>query len=154
MSERWTQIIIVALPLLIGLLDYFLLRVGGNAATISAFMLRLRMEQPYVALSTAYSFAVLMGHLFFPDFTEKTPPGYEVIARMFFVLSPTFYAMIMILFGDPPDVTEILKPGAQWWFAAKMLAASIIGGLAGHYGLPQHLFPGSPATQIAPAMET
>lgn len=149
--EKWTQIIIVSLPLMIGLLDVALLKLGGNQVTISRVALKISLQQPMVALAICYSFAVLIGHLFFPETTRESPPYHETIGRMFVVLSPTIYAMIIIYAGDGAAKIhkETIRPaGQQWVFASYMLLVAILGGIAGRYGLPQHVSPDDP---IVPA---
>ena len=148
--ERWTPLLIVALPLAIGLLDLFLYKLGGNQATISWVMLTTAAKDPFVALSTCYSFAVLMGHCFFPKVGTEPPMAYVVIARMLVVLSPTLYLMVIIAFGGGEGAEEargLLRSGGSWGFAGWMLLAGIAGGVAGHVGLPQHVA-SSPDPQI------
>lgn len=143
MLREWTPVIIVALPLLIGLIDLALFYTGGNEATISAIMLDIRTSRPLVALSTSYSAGVLFGHLFFPEFTDKSPPPHEVIARMVVILSPTIYALILIghANGSLEAHRRALEAGGQLLFAVYMNLALIAGGLAGKFGLPQHVVP-------------
>ena len=140
--ETWTPLLIVSMPLMIGLLDLLLYKLGGNDATISWVMLVTASRDPFVALSTAYSFAVLMGHCFFPKIGEVPPAAYVVVARMLVVLSPTLYLMVIIAFGGGQGTDEargLLQRGGSWAFAGWMLLAAIAGGIAGHVGLPQHV---------------
>ena len=148
--DRWTPLIIVALPLVIGILDVFLLYAGTNKATISYAMLKVGSHDPLVPLSVCYSFAVLMGHCFFP-MVGPQDPTYKTLAKMILVLSPTIYALIVIGCGgtEIKDVhREALIGGGRWWFALYMIAVAVIGGMAGHFGLPQHLPPGEPTPEI------
>lgn len=139
----WTPLIIVAMPLALGLLDIGLYRLGGNEATISKVMLDASVRQPLVALSTAYSFGVLMGHFFFPTHADCAPPTYEVIARMVVVLSPTVYAMIIIGANDMATIAhkQALEQGGQTSLALYTTAAFIVGGFFGRLVLPQHILP-------------
>jgi hypothetical protein len=140
---RIAPLFVVSLPLLIGLLDYLLYRVGGNEATISKVLLNTAGTRPLVAISTAYSVGVLMGHLFFPAFGEEEPPGFEVIARMIVALAPTFYAMVIIGGGGAAQFahSHALIRGGQWLLAVYLLLAAAAGGLVGKFVLPQHLPP-------------
>lgn len=140
-SPRLTACIIVAIPIGLGLLDVGLYWLGGNDSTISAVMLAIRAGRVLVALSTAYSFGVLLGHLFFPEFTTSFPAPYEVIARMVFVLSPTFYALIIIGAGNGTLEAHrhALESHGQLLLAVYMTGAAIVGGLLGKFALPQHL---------------
>lgn len=139
----WTPFIIVAIPLGLGMIDVYLYYVGGNEATISAVMLEIRASRPLVALALAWSIGVFLGHLFFPVFTAQGPPTSEVIARMFVVLSPTIYALIIIGAGNGTNEahTRALETGGQLPLAGYMSIALHLGGLAGKFGLPQHLSP-------------
>lgn len=141
--EKLTPLLIVALPLAIGILDVILYKWGGNEATISWVMLSISFKQPLVPLSVFYSFAVLMGHCFFPEYTHTPPPAYEVVARMFLVLSPAIYSLIIIGAGN--GSAEANRTALRAWgepgFALWMVVAALVGLAAGHYGLPQHLPP-------------
>jgi hypothetical protein len=140
---RTAPLLVVSLPLLIGLLDFALYKIGGNEATISKVLLNNALNRPLVALSTAYSVGVLLGHLFFPVYGEDMPPGYEVIARMLVALSPTFYALVIIGAGGAAAGAHYhaLLRGGQPLLAAYMIAAATVGGVAGKFVLPQHLPP-------------
>lgn len=139
--REWTPLLIVALPLTMGMIDVALFKIGGNDATISKVMLDASVRQPLVALSTAYSFAVLMGHFFFPTWADAAPPAHEVIARMVVVLSPTIYALIIIGAdnGAAAAHKRALEFGGQLPLAGYMMLAMIVGGLAGKFILPQHV---------------
>ena len=78
-----------------------------------------------------------------PRLGTTLTPAYETIARMFVVLSPTIYALIIIGFGSNVEEVhrEALIGGGRWWFATYMILVAVIGGFAGRYGLPQHLPP-------------
>lgn len=140
---NWTPFIVVAIPLLLGALDVFLYWTGGNSATISWVMLTRRASQPLVALSTCYSFGVLLGHFFLPQFTNTSPPAYLVIARMWFALSPTIYALIIIAFdnGTLEAHRKALQSGGQGLFALYMSLAFHAGGVVGCFVLAQHVPP-------------
>lgn len=148
--DHWTPAIIVMLPLFIGLLDVLLLRVGTNKATISYTALKISTVHPLVPLSLSYSFAVLMGHLFFPDLKADENPTSETVARMFLVLSPTIYCMIVIGMGASVELKRDALNQHGWQLAGLMLVASVLGGLAGRYGLPQHVPPDDPVLQGKP----
>lgn len=136
-----TPLIIVGIPLLLALIDILLYWSGGNEATISKVMFDISSSRRMVALSTGYSAGLLLGHFFFPAYTIKYPPTYEIIARMVWALSPTFYAMIIIGAGN--GVTQshevALEHGGQLLLAAYMLTSIIIGGLVGKYIICQHI---------------
>lgn len=138
-----TPLVIVGIPLLLAMIDVCLYYWGGNEATISKVLLDLNHTRPLVGLSTVYSFGVLIGHLFFPTFADQSPPPYEVIARMFVILSPTVYTMIIIYFGNGSVEAhkKALESGGQLVTAAYMIAVGIGGGFIGKYGLPQHVLP-------------
>lgn len=140
---RLTPLLIVAIPLILGLIDVCLYYFGGNDATFSRVMLNLSKNRPLVALSTAYSFGILMGHFFFPTWTERSPPTYEVLARLVVVLSPTFYAMIIIGAGNGVAKMhdEVLEAGGQWPMVGYVLFGFVAGGVAGKFALPQHICP-------------
>ncbi len=138
--DRWTPLVIVSLPLLIGALDACLLYAGTNTATISYTALKVSTRHPYVPLAVSYSFAVLMGHLFFPDLEAEEPPVWETLTRMGVVLSPTFYCLAILVAGGGEFHREALA-GHDWKLALAMLACAVVGGVVGHYGLPQHLPP-------------
>ena len=140
---RFTPLLIVSLPLLIGLIDVLLYTFGGNEATISKVMLNTAGNRPLVAMSTAYSFGVLFGHLFFPAYSNELPPTHEVIARMLVVLSPTFYAMVIIACGNGTARAHelALLRGGQIALAGYLIATAVAGGVVGKYALPQHLPP-------------
>ena len=146
-SPRATALVIVAIPLLLGALDVLLYYVGGNAATISYVMLGAGAARPLVAVSTAYTFGVLLGHLYFPEYAAVGPPAFEVVGRMVVVLSPTVYALIIIGAGNGTLAAHraALEAGGSWSLAGYMLAAAVAGGLVGRYVLPQHVAPLSPA---------
>lgn len=143
--DKWTPVIIVALPLIIGLMDVALLHWGSNKATISYTMLKISTHHPLVPLSITYSFAVLMGHLFFPEMRANDQPAYETVARMFVVLSPTVYSMVIIAYGNRIEgLHREALSGDRWVFAFYMIVAAVLGGIAGRYGLPQHVPPDDP----------
>lgn len=138
-----TPLVIVGIPLILGMLDVALYYFGGNEATISKVMLNISGTRKLVALCTAWSLGVLMGHLFFPTFTERSPPAYEVVARMWLVLSPTVYALIIIGAGNGVAAahSHALAHGGQLALAGYAVAAAVAGGVAGKLMLPQHLDP-------------
>jgi hypothetical protein len=141
--HRLTPLVIVALPLLIGLLDVVLYYLGGNDATISKVMLNNANASPLVALSTGYGAGVLIGHFFFPAFAAEPPPPYQMIARMSVVLSPVMYALIIIGAGDAATKahTHPLLTDRQGMLAALVVLLFTLGGVAGKFALPQHLTP-------------
>jgi hypothetical protein len=141
--SKLTPMLIVSLPLLVGLIDVLLYHFGGNEATISKVMLNHTSRQPLVALSTVYSVGVLVGHLFLPAFSNQTAPTHEIIARMVVVLSPTFYALIIVGIGNGTAYANnnALLAAGQWVFAGYILAAFVAGGVVGKIVLPQHLSP-------------
>lgn len=141
-SPRVTALVVVAIPLGLGLLDVCLYYLGGNESTISYVMLSARAARPLVGLSTVYSFAVLVRHLFFPVYAAESPPPYEVVARMWFVLSPTVYALIIVGNGNGTLAAHqhALEAGGLNWYAVYTLAAAVVGWWAGQF-LPQHLLP-------------
>jgi hypothetical protein len=143
-NPRLTAFVIVATPLLLGLLDVLLYALGGNESTISYVMLSASACRPTVALATCYTFGVLLSHLFLPV-NEDGPPRYEVLARMMFVLGPTFYGLIIIGAGNGTLAAHdrAIAAGGQAAFAGKLLAAVSVGGLMGRL-LPQHLPPTVP----------
>jgi hypothetical protein len=98
-NPRLTAFVIVLVPVLLGVLDVLLYACGGNESTISYVMLSASACRPTVALATCYTFGVLLSHLFLPV-NEDGPPAYEVIARMLFVLGPTFYGLVIIGAGN------------------------------------------------------
>lgn len=140
-STRFTAGVIVAIPLGLGLLDVALYATGGNDATISKVMLSVRSSRPLVALSTAYSFGVLLGHFFFPTFVEDASTIGDVLGRMLVVLSPTGYALFVIGLGNGTLQAHkvALETGGQIAFASYMTGLFVLGGIAGKYVLPQHL---------------
>jgi len=144
-----TPLVIVSIPLLLGAVDLALYHFGGNEATISKVFLDISAARRLVALSTAYSFGVLLGHLFFPTFAAAAPPTYEVIARMVVVLSPTVYALIIIGAGNGLAASHerAIGQGGQLALAGYMLAAIIAGGVVGKYVLSQHLIV-PPVTEV------
>lgn len=141
--REWTPLIIVCIPLALGLLDVVLYWLGGNEATISMVMLQARVSSPLSALATVYTFGLLIGHLYFPNFTLFPPPAHLVVARMFVALSPIFYGMTIIGFGNGANTahTQILDSGGELSFAGYVLAAFIFGGLIGRFVLCQHVAP-------------
>jgi hypothetical protein len=141
-NPRVTAVMIAAIPITLGLLDVALYKFGGNESTISFVMLSARAARPLVALSTVYSFAVLIRHFYFPEFVPAGPPAYEVVARMFVVLSPTIYAIIILANGNGTLAAHqrALEAGGQYPFAGYVLAASVAGFVMGRF-LPQHVPP-------------
>ena len=135
-------LIVVILPAL-GMLDVGLAVQGGNSATISWVMLGVRVKDPLAALAVVYSFGLFVGHCYFPAVGVPPPPGYQVVARMFIGLSPTFYAMTVIGWGGSDAVEahkHFLEAGGQAVFGCYTVAAGVAGGLMGHYVLAQHLY--------------
>jgi hypothetical protein len=143
MWDRLTPSIIVASPLFLGLVDLALFKLLGDDATISKTMLRAAAERPLVALSTTYSFGVLIGHLFFPAFKADCVPVAEILARMIVILSPTIYALIMVATSnaEADRVHKALISQSQYWLAAEIMLAFFVGGCGGKFGLPQHSLP-------------
>jgi len=136
---RRTAFIVAAILPALGLLDVLLYWLGGNAATISAVMLAIRVKYPLVAHSTAYAFGAFLGHVFFPSSAIVMPASHEMLARMVLGLSPIFAALIIILAGEGEAVSSnVLDPSNQLKFAALMLAALVAGGLMGRFVLCQH----------------
>lgn len=143
MSE-WTPALVVAIPILLGLLDVLLYWLGGNEATFSATMLAIRVKYPLSALAVAYTLAVFLGHLYFPKSAETFPPVHEVLARMSIGLSPTFYALIILAAGNGASAahSHAINTGGQLVFAGWMLLCIIAGGLVGRFVLCQHVLGG------------
>lgn len=137
-----TPLLIVALVPGLGLLDYGLYRLGGNEATFSKVMLDARLRQPLVALLTAYSVGVMLGHFFLPT-TAPAPPPHETVGRALCALSFTIYGLIIIWAdnGGAAAHKRALEAGGHAAFAGYMLAAVVVGGLVGALVLPQHLDP-------------
>lgn len=138
---EWTPLIIVAILAGVGLLDYILYRIGGNAATVSATLLEARVKNPVVAHLTAYAFAVFLGHVYFPAPDVTVPPPHVVLAWAVVALSPVFAAMIIIGAGDGQRVAEVAvvtDPVNQLKFAGVMLAWWIAGLCVGRFVLKQH----------------
>lgn len=137
--REWTPLLIVALPPLLGLLDVALYQLGGNEATFSRVMLTARTRNPLVAVNTAYTLALMLGHFFFPA-EGPPPPAYEVIGRMVVLLSPTVYTLIVIAAdnGTAAAHKRALEAYGPAGLAGWMFAASLAGGVAGALGLPQH----------------
>lgn len=136
--REWTPLLIVALPPLLGLLDVALYQLGGNDATFSRVMLTARQRNPLVAVNTAYTLCLMMGHLF-TAVGEPAPPRYEVLARCAVALSPTVYALI-IIWADNGAVAahrRVLENGPVG-LGAYMTAAGLVGGFVGAAWLPQH----------------
>lgn len=140
-NPQFTAFLIVCVLPMLGALDVGLAVQGGNSATISWVMLKVRVKDPLAALAVVYSFGLFVGHCYFP--TEGLPPPpYQVIARMFVGLSPTFYAMTVIGWGGSEAVDahkHYLESGGQLVFACYNVLAGLAGGLMGHFVLAQHL---------------
>lgn len=130
------------LPLL-GLLDFALYKVGGNAATFSAVMLATRAAQPLTALALTYSTGVMLGHFYLPVVSAELPSGPEVFGRMLVLLSPTFYTMTILSSGDATIGAHrhAIEGAGEVGFAVWMSFWFHVGLAAGRFGLPQHLAP-------------
>jgi hypothetical protein len=141
-----TPYVLAGLPLILALVDFAMYRLSGNDATFSKVLLDVRLKHPIVALSTCYSFGMLLTHCFIPKIGEP-PPDYVVVARMIVFLSPTFSAIVLIAFTGRDTLEQqrkSLEAAGQLGFAGLMLIALIAGGAAGHFGLAQHLEPARP----------
>ena len=140
---QWTPLLLVAIPLCLGLLDVLLYWLGGNEATFSATMLAIRVKYPLSALATAYTLAVFLGHVFFPQEAEFGPPVHEVLARMMVALSPTFYALIIFAAGNGASAaaSRAVDGHGQMAFAGWMLLCVVFGGAVGRFVLCQHVAP-------------
>lgn len=139
--NRWSAILAAAILPALGLLDFALYVLAGNAATFSAVLLSIRVKYPLVAHATAYTFGVFLGHVFFPTPNPTVPANHEILARLMLGLSPTFAALIIIAAGDGLAVvkgSDIVALDNQAKFAGIMLACHVAGMAVGRFVLAQH----------------
>jgi len=140
MNPRWTALITACMLPVAGLMDVLFYWIGGNAATISAVMLSIRVMYPSVAYCVAYAFGMFLAHVFIPS-SAPLPSVVEILARMIMAFAPIFSAIFVIAFGEggnPADVQHILDPAEQTKFALGLLVALLVGGLVGRFVLCQH----------------
>ncbi len=141
MNPKWTAIIIAAILPVLALVDVMLYWIGGNAATISAVMLTIRVKYPIVAHSVAYAFGLFLGHVFFPCADTHEPKTIEVLAKLVTGIAPIISAMLIIAAGDGQSAVgqqHITDPVNQAKFACLHVMALIVGGLVGRFWLSQH----------------
>lgn len=150
---EWTPLIVVGIVATCGLLDYLLLKLGDNDATISFTLLLASAKNPIVAHLNAYMFAVFLGHVYFPSGAKVAPPTYAVLSWAIVALSPCIAACIIVASGGGMRPHEsITDPVYQLKFGGVMLVWIIGGLLVGRFVLKQHPFatPAAVAAGITP----
>lgn len=139
MHPRWTAIITASILPVLGLADFVFAVVGGNEATISAVLLRIRAKFPMVAKCVSYSFGLFLGHVFNPTDSVRVPAGHEMLSRLMLAFGPIGYAIIMIAANDGanPDA-DITTPRNRLLFGFTLLGYIAIGLAVGSTWLAQH----------------
>lgn len=141
MNPRWTALITAAMLPFAGLLDLCFYWIGGNAATISAVMLSIRVKYPFVAYCVAYAFGMFLSHVFIPSGVSEAPAKIDVLARMIMAFSPIFSAIFVIASNDGGNaaaVEHVIDPSEQMRFALALVVSLLVGGLVGRFFLCQH----------------
>lgn len=139
--DRYTPLIVVLIPCVLGLLDILLYYKGGNEATISVALLHVRVKHVIVAWVMQYTFGVFYSHCFMPAPDPTPPPTHIVLAWFTVGLAPTFAILILIFSGDGEKVVPdhvVLDPVNQLKFAFISLLFQSAGLVVGRMVLRQH----------------
>ena len=132
----WTIGIIVVV--ILGL-DILFAWIGGERSTISRVFLDFEGVRPYAAPLLAYAANLLVWHCCAPSFT--TEARWWAIVRGVVVLLPVAYLFICIARSTPETDDGVLRNiyKHEYGLALIIIVGSILGAVAGRYGVPQHI---------------
>ena len=124
------------------LADFLLYYYRGNDATVSKTILAKAASSPLIVMTSSYTFGLMLGHFFLITTGEELTTA-VALKQLGIALIPTIIGLILLFKVKTVENSVIISIFKNPIVTATVIVIGIIlGMMAGHYLIPQHILVG------------